>query len=129
MWKHKIDSDIRGALTHPGGKAIINFGRHMINNTESIYAILKLYNGNYIDHGYSKVILPLGALSGKYTQTKGNYTFYMENELKVDYNFIVRLNTVIPEKQIDIKSLKISFTQFQNQDKPAIFLYIDTDEF
>lgn len=57
VWKYKTDSDKQGVLSYPGGKAIMNFGRHVINNSESTYAILELYNGNYIDHGYLQTVL------------------------------------------------------------------------
>ncbi len=32
-WKHKPNIDVQGVLGYLGGKAIINFGRHAINNT------------------------------------------------------------------------------------------------
>lgn len=57
----------------------MNFGKHIINNTENTYAILELFNGNYIDHGYIQLVIALEVLRGLHTFTKGNYTFYMSD--------------------------------------------------
>ena len=77
-WKHKTGSDTKGMLNYPGGKTTMRFGRKAINNSESTYVILELYNGNYIDHGYKQMELSLESLAGNYTHVKGNYTFYMK---------------------------------------------------
>jgi hypothetical protein len=63
-WKHKINSDTNGILAYPGGKATISFVRQILNNTENISIFLDVYNGNYIDHGLVRLLLPLEFLTG-----------------------------------------------------------------
>ena len=76
----------------------MNFVRHMSNNTESTLVILELYNGNYIDHGYVQLAISLQELSGAYTHTKGNYTFYSLREIGIKYNYYVKLSVILNDK-------------------------------
>ena len=77
---------------------MITFGRQVIDNAESTYAMVDILNGNYIDHGYAQLMLPLEAFEGNETLVKGNYTFYTVGEVKLSFSYVVKLETMIPEK-------------------------------
>lgn len=95
-WKHKNSTaDRQGVLGYIGGKATLNFNRQIVNNTESTYVILELFNGNYIDHGYVQAMIPIEAFEGKYTHVKGNYTFYLDKESPIRYNYVVKLEVLV----------------------------------
>ena len=79
VWKQKGNySNVDGPLGYPVGRVTLAFHWKTSNDSKNVDAVLMLYNGNYIDNGYTRIMLLLKPLPGNYTHTKGNYTFYSQ---------------------------------------------------